>query len=543
MKQQRIPATTPQLKTALLMVAIVLSAVTASSQTYTVLYNLGSATGDPLSPEYIGIFAQGRDGNLYSTSQNGGTSNNGAIFQLTPGGNMKVLYSFDGNIGASPRGGLTLGTDGSLYGTTLSGGTNSDGTVFKITIGGQFTVLHNFANGDDGYGPLAAPTQGTDGNFYGTAVQTFGPWSMYKITPTGILTTVFTATSSIENGHTPGTLVLGTDGNFYGATQFGGAQDRGTIFRITPQGKYTMLHSLIGTDGQNALSPLIQANDGNFYGITNQGGAKNIGAFYKMAPAGLLTDIFNFTSNITGYEPSVGPVQATDGNFYGTAGLRLFEVTAAGSYTIVHNFDILTGFGSGGPLFQHTTGILYGDTNSGGTGNPCACGVLYSLSMGLGPFVRFVGPQFSGKVGKSIEILGQGFTGTSKVSFHGVAASFAVVSDSYLTATVPAGATTGSVTVTTPGGTLTSNRVFRVTPAILSFSPTSGPVGTPVTITGVSFTGAKSVTFGGVKAITFSVDSDTQITATIPTGAKTGKIQVTTPGGTVTSPAVFTVTP
>ena len=163
------------------------------------------------------------------------------------------------------------------------------------------------------------------------------------------------------------------------------------------------------------------------------------------------------------------------------------------------------------------------------------------MSMGLGPFVSFVGPQFSGKVGKTIEILGQGFTGTTKVSFHGIAATFAVVSDTYLTATVPAGATTGSVTVTTPGGTLTSNRVFRVTPAILSFSPTSGPVGTSVTITGTSFTGTKKVTFGGV-ATTFS-NSDTQITAPVPTGAKTGKIQVTTPGGTATSPAVFTVTP
>jgi hypothetical protein len=116
------------------------------------------------------------------------------------------------------------------------------------------------------------------------------------------------------------------------------------------------------------------------------------------------------------------------------------------------------------------------------------------------------------------------------------------VSDTYLTAAVPAGATTGSVTVTTPGGTLTSNKIFRVTPVILSFSPMSGPVGTQVKITGTSFTGATRVTFGGVKAITFSVDSDTQITATVPTGAKTRRLQVTTPGGTATCTGVFTVT-
>jgi expansin (peptidoglycan-binding protein) len=124
-----------------------------------------------------------------------------------------------------------------------------------------------------------------------------------------------------------------------------------------------------------------------------------------------------------------------------------------------------------------------------------------------------------------------------------VAATFTVVSDTYLTAVVPANATTGSVTVTTPGGTLTSNKVFRVTPAILSFSPTSGPVGTPVTITGTSFTGTTKVTFSGVKATTFTVDSDTQITATVPTGAKTGKIAIVTPGGTAVSKDIFTVTP
>jgi hypothetical protein len=98
------------------------------------------------------------------------------------------------------------------------------------------------------------------------------------------------------------------------------------------------------------------------------------------------------------------------------------------------------------------------------------------------------------------------------------------------------------VTVTTPGGVLTSNRVFRVLPGILSFSPSSGPVGTQVTITGTNFTGATRVTFGGVKATTFTVNNDSQITATVPTGAKTGPLTVTTPEGTATSSTVFTVT-
>jgi hypothetical protein len=182
---------------------------------------------------------------------------------------------------------------------------------------------------------------------------------------------------------------------------------------------------------------------------------------------------------------------------------------------------------------------MYGDTYAGGTAVG-GLGVFYSFDMGLKPFVSMV--AWYGAVGQTIEILGQGLKGTTAVSFDGTAATtFTVVSDTYLTVVVPPGTTPGFVTVTTPGGTLTSNRKFRVLPSIVSFSPTSGPVGTKVTINGTNFTGATKVTFGGVKA-TFTVNSDTMITATVPTGAKTGKIQVTTPLGTATSSQDFTVT-
>ena len=116
-----------------------------------------------------------------------------------------------------------------------------------------------------------------------------------------------------------------------------------------------------------------------------------------------------------------------------------------------------------------------------------------------------------------------------------------MASGSEITTAVPCGATTGKVKVTTPHGTLISNVPFRVTPMISSFSPTSGPVGTSVVITGESLTEATSVTFGGVKAASFKVDSYTEITATLPTGAKTGKIGVATPGGTAASTGTFTV--
>jgi hypothetical protein len=117
------------------------------------------------------------------------------------------------------------------------------------------------------------------------------------------------------------------------------------------------------------------------------------------------------------------------------------------------------------------------------------------------------------------------------VSFNGTAAAFKVKSDTYLKVTVPDGATTGPVTVTTPGGMLTSNRAFRVRPQIFSFSPSSGPVGTPVTITGDSLTQTTRVGFDWLKAASFTVNSDTQVTAVVPTGAMTGRIQIRTKGG------------
>jgi hypothetical protein len=144
-------------------------------------------------------------------------------------------------------------------------------------------------------------------------------------------------------------------------------------------------------------------------------------------------------------------------------------------------------------------------------------------------------------VGKSVGILGQGFSTATGVKFGTGPARFTIVSDTYMTATVAAGATTGNVTVLEPGGNLVTPQVFKVTPQASSFSPTSGPVGTQVVITGMSLTQATSVSFGGVKATSFTVNSDTQVTATVPTGAKTGKISIVTKGGSAAVPGTFTV--
>jgi hypothetical protein len=235
----------------------------------------------------------------------------------------------------------------------------------------------------------------------------------------------------------------------------------------------------------------------------------------------------------------------------------IFSVTTSGTFTTLYSFTAAD-YPDGGypvsPLIQHTDGLLYGTTYVGGNpSNGCqsilypggeptvynGCGVFYKLNVGLGPFVSLL-PR-SGKEGASIGILGQGFTSASVVRFDGVTAVSTTRGSNFISATVPAGILTGLVTVTTGATTRTSNKAFRVTPTFPSFNPTSGPVSTPVVLTGTGLTQTTKVTFGGVAATTVTVNSDTQVTADVPTGAVTGKIIIVTNGGIAESTTEFTV--
>jgi len=531
-------------RSVLTLLILALGLVAAHGQNYKDLYNFGDASGDPLNPQYAGLVAQGQDGNMYSTSPAGG-SGMGTVFKVTLKGVVSVIHNFDGTHGRTPYGGLTLGTDGNFYGTTSLGGSNNLGVIFQITPGGQYTVLHNFATGD-GYTPYAPPIQATDGNFYGSTI--FGGTSaygtVYKMTPGGDVTVLHSF--DLQNGSGPyGPLVQGTDGNLYGTTYGGVGSNRyGIVFKVSRSGKFTILHSFSLSDGGDPYGPLVQGTDGNFYGTTFNGGSVGWGVVFKMTPAGKLTVLHSFTPGTDGGTPYGGLVQGTDGDFYGAGFLggsknkgTIFRITPGGNFSTRYNFDGTSGSAPMNTLLAHTSGLLYGDTNTGGTHNT---GTFYSFKAGLGAYAALL--PGSAKVGKSIGILGQGLNSATKVLFNGTSAKFTVSSDTFLTAKVPSGATTGVVTVSIPSGDLKSKQDFRVTPSLKSFSPTSGSVGTVVTITGVSLTETSKVTFGGVKATDFTVNSDTKVTATVPSGAKTGKIGITTAGGTASSKDVFTVT-
>jgi uncharacterized repeat protein (TIGR03803 family) len=229
-----------------------------------------------------------------------------------------VLYSFDGVTGAFPSSGLTLGTDGNFYGTTFENGPSNYGTVFKITSQGVFTLLHAFGN-SDGSGPWGAPVEGTDGAYYGTTEDggSANCGTVYRVTAGGTFKTLYNFDGT--HGCQPlAPLVLGNDGNFYGTSLQGGNNPTlGAIFKITPAGSVTLLHSFDGTHGFGAYAPLMQASNGNFYGTTYDGG-DNDGVVFELSPVGVFTDLHDFAKTKDGGDPLSALVQGTNGVLYGT---------------------------------------------------------------------------------------------------------------------------------------------------------------------------------------------------------------------------------
>jgi uncharacterized repeat protein (TIGR03803 family) len=447
-----------------LLLSLLLS-VSGLGQTVTTLQNFNGSNG--ASP-FLGALTQGRDGKLYGTTYSGGVNGIGTVYRFNQSTNfIQVLHSFATTDGSSPAAGLTLATDGNYYGTTNYGGSAGSGVLFKITSGGAFTVLHSFLGGSDGGFPDAAPIEASDGNLYGVSIGGSGTSStLYKFTRAGIYSVVYTFDSATGTNVTG--LVQGSDGNLYATADTGGANGCGSIVKLTLSGVLKQIHSFScqkNGGGSYPVAALIQGTDGNYYGTTTGGGTGTFGVLFRLGSSFGETVLHDFSS--TGArDPQAGLMQATDGNLYGVSinsgnlnGSILYSFNPSTSaYSEVYLFSGVEFFSA--PLMQHTSGLFYGPSWTGGTHSD---GFLYSVDMGLGPFVTFVHAQ--GKVGSTAEILGQGFTGATSVTFNGVpAASFAVASDTYITGVVPSGATTGSVVVTTPGGTLTSNVNFRVSP-------------------------------------------------------------------------------
>ncbi|MGA2589322.1 MAG: choice-of-anchor tandem repeat GloVer-containing protein [Bryobacteraceae bacterium] len=460
------------------------------AQTYTTLYNFCAQSGCLDGSYPYGTPLQSIEGDLYGATFTGGSGSFGTIYKITPGGAFTSVYDFcntegvcpqsiepyapliqsadgtfygttggvtppafgtagaifemkDGQVttlytfcaqsgcadGANPSGGLVRAGSGDLYGTTLYGGECGYefycGTVFKLTPSGTLTTLYEFCkNGGttcpDGRYPVYGLVQTANGDLYGETAQGGGTGhgTLFKITPGGTLTTVysFCSQAGCPDGYGPQGLTLGASGDLWGMLEYGGAvcndiNGLGTIFKLTASGQFKTVYTFC-LEGGDSFAPLTLGSDGNFYGTTAEGGPLGLGTIFRLTPGGALTTLYS-----------------------------------AGVTT----------------LMQDTSGDFYGTTGGGGSNClPGGCGTIFRLSVGLGPFVKTL--PVAGKAGAAVKILGTDLTGASSVTFGGVPAAFTVKSAVLITAAVPAGATSGAVQVVTPGGTLSSNTVFTVTP-------------------------------------------------------------------------------
>ena len=376
-------------------------AVAAPAQSFK---KLASFYYDGAYPRYMSLI-QGADGNFYGTAPltAGGE---GVVFEVTAAGQITVVCYFgeaECPNGYFPYAGLIQDAGGNFYGTTWQGGLNAAGIAFEYTTTGQPITLHNFCSLTscaDGADPFAPLILARDGNFYATAFDggTKGYGTVFQMTPAGVLTTLHSFAYSDGAGPVAG-LVQGTDSNFYGTTLYGGSKGAGTVFEITSAGVFTTLYSFCSeakcADGASPYAGLIRANDGNFYGTTYGGGTHGHGTVFEITAAGKLTTLYSFCSQAQcadGSHPYARVIQASDGNFYGTASQggasdwgTVYQVTAAGQETALHSFcqrkNCADGADPVGGLLQASSGAFYGTTAEGGR---YQIGTIFSLTLGSG---------------------------------------------------------------------------------------------------------------------------------------------------------------
>jgi uncharacterized repeat protein (TIGR03803 family) len=378
------------------------------------LRSLGASPSDPQSVE--APLVQGADGSFYGTAYGGGDNRLGCVFRITTSGALTNLYSFgtitnsDGNPldGAHPFGGLVFGSDGNLYGTTESGGTNAlssggDGTIFRITPAGALTTLYSFYNGVDG----AAPDAGLlviGATLYGTASQggvapgLDGNGTVFKIGMNGAFAFVYDF-PGLDGLNPSAGLALDQAGNLYGTTEAGGFFGGGTVFKYQPHGAYTVLTNFDFTNGSGPDGQLLRLPDGTLLGTALNGGAHSGGTIFRVTTNGILTTVYDFGSvtnasgpPLDGAHPWSGLTLASDGNYYGTTergGTQnfgvVFGLTPNGTLTNVVPFDgVNSGYPQGALQFAGANLVLAPDGDLYGTTPVGRIGSIFTFAPGGG---------------------------------------------------------------------------------------------------------------------------------------------------------------
>jgi uncharacterized repeat protein (TIGR03803 family) len=396
--------------------------ISAEPQTYTVLHRFkGGQDGSIPNPGLL----QDSEGNIYGTTNYGGTSHNcangcGTVFKATDSGQMRVLYNFTrGTDGGRPNGWLIRDPAGNLYGTTFQGGdlacnANGCGVAFKIDRGGTETTLYSFTAGPDGGQPVAGLVGDDAGNLYGVAPSggdrtcnpPYGCGVVFKLDGAGMESVLHTF-NLLDGAAAETGLIRDAQGDFYGVTGSGGdltcnaGYGCGTVFKLDALGNLTLLHTFTGSDGQLPDSRLVLDAAGNLYGTTAQGGGPNClgpgcGTVFEVDTTGKMTVLYRFKGGPDGFEPVGGIARDPAGNLYGTTYYggtcvhnygygcgTVFKLDRNGAKMLLHNFaggsDGAFPFG----LTRDAAGYLYGTTSTGGDTKcspPYGCGAVYKLT-------------------------------------------------------------------------------------------------------------------------------------------------------------------
>jgi len=500
--------------------------------------------------------------------------------QSLPAASATLFYAFpyDG-VGASgyshgkiPYSELIQGADGNYYGTTTEGGDSSCsdgfglegcGTIFKITPGGVETVLFQFTYDSttntavNGIYPYGGMVQARDGNFYGTTAYGGNPAAgcilgcgvVFKITPAGKFTLLhqFAGLSSnpAEGAVPTGRLIQAIDGKLYGTTTAGGAvqayYNQGTIFSITTSGAFTTLHQFDNihgvTDGVNPYAGLVQGKDGNFYGTTYFGGTTNTGTVFKFSKTGSMTVLHSFVETSHLVYPDGAFLQGA--LVQGTDGNLYGTATQGGVASGSYGtlFEVTTN-GKFTNLydFNPTTGSVFGYYPVAGV-IQASDGNFYGTTEYGGPSGCDCGTVFEMSVTGIVSQIAQ-FDDANTGRWPISAALQAA--DGTLFVTNAKGPSIGSHD---PGTIMQiNNGLSKPKPTIIGFAPTSGKVGQNITILGTHFVGTTGVSFNGTAA-KFAVKSTAIVVTVVPPGASSGRITVTNAGGSAISVGSFTVLP
>jgi uncharacterized repeat protein (TIGR03803 family) len=329
--------------------------------------------------------------------------------QSTQAQTYKVLRSFGGPKGGFPGAGVIRDTEGNLYGTTYRGGTSNQGVVFKLSPTGKETVLHNFTGGADGGSPVGGVIRDASGNLYGTTG--FGgdlncPYgngpgcgTVFKLDPTGKETVLYSFKGRTDGSLPHAGVIQDAKGNLYGTTSGNFGKDGfGTVFKVSQAGKESVLYRFAaGTDGREPLAGLIRDAQGNLYGTTAAGGTSGCdvgcGTVFKLSPTGKETVLYRFTGGTDGSSPDAGVIQDAQGNLYGTTADgggssscevgcgTVFKLDPTGKETLLHIFTAGTDGAGPGGVIQDAAGNLYGTTSTGGGdgNNGNGCGIAFKL--------------------------------------------------------------------------------------------------------------------------------------------------------------------